>query len=100
MRTPPALLACLLATLLACAHAVRAQEATPATPAASSSAAGKEMAAPQAIAVQDIPARADADGLYSEQIMALAQNSGEDTSLGLGARLDRISASTLSLIHI
>lgn len=94
MRTPPALLACLLASLLACAPAVRAQEATPATPAASSSAAGKEMAAPQAIAVQDIPARADADELYAEQIMALAQNSGEDTSLGLGARLDRISAST------
>lgn len=91
MRTPSALFACLLASLLALAPPALAQDAATSKPASTT---GKEATAPQAIAVQDIPARADADELYAEQVMALAQNSREDTSAGLGARLDRISAST------
>ena len=89
MRLPTALLACLLACAVACAPA-RGQDGS--TPVASAS--GSKPDTPQAIAIQDIPQRADADELYAEQVLALASNPGEDSSASLGARLDRIAQST------
>jgi small-conductance mechanosensitive channel len=89
MRPLSALLACLLAAALALAPVARAQDTATAT-----APDAKQKIVAQVIAVQDIPARADADELYAEQILALAQNPGEDTSTNIGARLDRIFAST------